>query len=386
IEDNKDLAANYKVFLAEGQAAAADADKFKLVADFPGSDVELGESEPGGRSFASYLLNLRLEKLGPYSLYMIAYNEEDESKMSNIAYFVNDDINIGHLRISSMPEETASVGDEYTYQPVTEYKNKIVESASYKLDNGPEGMAFTKSGLLRWMPEESGNFHVLITSSAEIDGKEMICFQEFVIRVRACSEPTFISGTVIQENSDPADGHIMIVTTDFLDGNQDTVRSDEEGNAQYYSGIVKGGQYRVAVDKGEFLVFFQSNQQTPNMPESRGEWYENADNPEDAKVVTVDCGDNKLVNMIVDDIVEINMVKVSGTVKYEGESTDPDGTKPSAYVEFFPISDNGSGGNFGKMHAFVGRDGYYEIELPDMYDYKAAAYLYNAEDMNSGFV
>nr|MDA3843175.1 hypothetical protein [Candidatus Kapabacteria bacterium] len=262
IDDNKDLAANFKVFLAEGQvtAADADADKFELIADFPGSDVDPGGSEKGGRSFASYMIDLRLEKPGPYSLYMIAYNSEGESKMSNIAYFVNNDFNMGHLRISSMPNETAGIGDEYTYQPVTEYKNKIVENASYKLDNGPEGMAFTKSGLLRWVPVESGNYHVLITSSVEIDGKEMICFQEFMIRVRACSDPTFISGTVKHENGDLADGHIMIVTTDFLDGNQDTVRNDEEGNVQYYSGIVKGGEYRVAVDKGEFLVFFQSNQ------------------------------------------------------------------------------------------------------------------------------
>nr|MDA3844263.1 carboxypeptidase regulatory-like domain-containing protein [Candidatus Kapabacteria bacterium] len=116
------------------------------------------------------------------------------------------------------------------------------------------------------------------------------------------------------------------------------------------------------------------------------EWYDNEDNPEDDKVFPVDCGYNKLINMTVDDIVEINMVKVSGTVKYEGESTDPDGTTPSAYVEFFPLSKDGGGANYGKLHAFVGRDGYYEIELPDMYDYKAAAYLYNAEDMNSGFV
>jgi hypothetical protein len=60
IEDNKDLAANYKVFLAQGQATAADKDRFEQVADFSGSEAEV-ENNPGGRAFAYYMVNLTAE-------------------------------------------------------------------------------------------------------------------------------------------------------------------------------------------------------------------------------------------------------------------------------------------------------------------------------------
>lgn len=383
IEDNKDLAANYKVFLAQGQATASDKDRFEQVADFSGSDVAV-ESNPDGRTFAYYLVDLKLQKPGPYSLFMIAYNEDGDSKMSNIAYFVNDYFNMGHLRISSMPKEIARIGEQYTYQPVTEYINEPIKNAAYMLDEGPEGMAFTKSGLLTWTPKESGVVHVLITSAATIDGKEMICFQKFRIIVSTCSEPTFVSGTVKHESGAPADGLIIIVSADFLDIIKDSVNNGEEPGFQQYTGWVKGGEYRIPVDKGEFLVYFQSNENNPNMPESRGEWFENVDNPEDAKIVKVDCGNNISVNMIVNDV--INMVKVSGSVKYEDEGNYPDIMVPYAYVEFFPITGDSTSGWTGAYYAHVDNHGYFETELPDLFDYKAAASLYGSTDDNSIFV
>ena len=82
------------------------------------------------------------------------------------------------LQVISLPNDLATEGKEYTYQPIVTSDKKV----SYKLLENPEGMTIDKNtGLVKWLPTSEGKVKVVIEMTT---GTKTIT-QSFTINVRA---------------------------------------------------------------------------------------------------------------------------------------------------------------------------------------------------------
>ncbi|MFA6073474.1 MAG: putative Ig domain-containing protein [Candidatus Woesearchaeota archaeon] len=65
--------------------------------------------------------------------------------------------------ISSAPITTAIVDSSYAYQVGITFNNGVVAPVTYSLVSAPTGMSISSSGLITWMPTQSGNYFVNVS-------------------------------------------------------------------------------------------------------------------------------------------------------------------------------------------------------------------------------
>ncbi|PIN73647.1 hypothetical protein COV20_05485 [Candidatus Woesearchaeota archaeon CG10_big_fil_rev_8_21_14_0_10_45_16] len=112
-------------------------------------------------------------------------------------------------KIISVPEETAGVGDDYTYQ--VRAVDPDGDFLTYRLVDGPDGMTMTPNGLVDWRVADEGIYHVAVVVS---DGLAQ-ARQEYNLRVRSFTgEPELSHVAVLSEYVSAGDDVFVRVIID----------------------------------------------------------------------------------------------------------------------------------------------------------------------------
>lgn len=354
---NFETPVSYKIYLADGIVDTDDGD-FSLIAEPDSSEITKREEH---NSFFMYMYDIEEElEEGMYSLYLVAELPDGSTKESMTAHFSTKQVNIeDEIHILSQPKRTASVGEEYKYQVEAYYGEDRFAKFKYSLEEAPAGAEIDEdTGVITWTPQIAGlemftvKAELADTTVEAVPGK-----QHFYVETKACNEPAIITANITLSSDETP----YMFTAELF-------RADDNGHSLFQDVFVKGrnaaGDYEIRVkfhaDKGEYYLLLRA---------AFGEeyWYEDATSIEDAKVITVDCGDRVDLDWKVT-IEEAEKHTVSGKATYE------DGTPVQhAFVVFEGYAE---GKNKWQMVTHKGvetdENGEYEIELQEGYRYIAS--------------
>ncbi len=253
---------------------------------------------------------------GEYYLYFSAYGERKDSAGMYISEYYNDaqnpedaevlkvecagdysysaqlakvDFKNYKIKITSEPPKSARIGDKISYQVTytTDLENPV---PMFKMSTNADGAKLDeKTGLLSWSPKKNGIYFF----SINVYLKEKKCgpsYQEFTINVRECEVGATISGKVTNTKDEPIKfgmATLYSVTSDYPKVDGISLQTE-----------IKDGVYKFEnVDKGKYYLYFDAGfdgrkrEEDPAMV-YMGQWYDNATNPVDAKIIELNCGDS----------------------------------------------------------------------------------------------
>jgi hypothetical protein len=252
------------------------------------------------------------------------------------------------------PQDTwISVGTTFSWDAdaYDMYNNREV---NFSLDEAPSGATVDNStGLVQWTSSVSGQYY-------------------FVLRAYLAENPnnyTTVGWTVyVGDSSD-------FIPCAVIDG----YIKDKDGNPMMY-GIVwavsfdssyirfpgyfesftdSNGYFNLEVPKGTYLVYTEGKTYMPV-------YYDNADNPQDATLITVACNDTKTITITVKPYEIPKMFTISGRVT-DASTNDP----LSAKVQIIPT--DGQGYYMFYIVAETNDNGEYEMQVPENIDFKIYA-------------
>ena len=364
--DDSENIDGFKIYIAEG--AVQDLSQFSLLQDI-GID-EIGytyyQDSRGIITYFNYILERNDEELTDsiYTFYITAYNRDYESDPSNLfVLYLNEYYPpMDYIYFTTYPNYYAYKNTEFYYDADAVYAEGNTEDIVYFLVDGPEGMEInSETGEVTWTPTESGYYWAWIRAELS-DNSDIFGEQLFDLKVFTCENPVEISGTVNDEDGNPIEyGYVSVYTNEV-----DSVNY----YGDYYYGEVIDGEFTILADAGTYYLRIDGK-------DFIGEWWQDAYNFEDATSVTVECGESYTYDITVTSLENLNYYTVTGNVSYE------DGT-PIEYatVEFY--STNYDYNWRGYYSTTTDSEGNYEIRLPEIFTYIAAAYV-NVWDPVSGY-
>ena len=260
---------------------------------------------------------------GEYYLYFSAYGEKRDSsfiykaEFYNNAYDANDaeilkiecakeytysaqlakeDFKQYKIEITSEPPKSAKIGDEISYQ-VTYTTDLENPEPLYTLYTNAEGAKIDEAtGLMTWKPEKNGNYYFTVY----VNLKNKNCqpgTQEFNISVRECEVGATVSGKVTNIKDEPVKFGMATLYSAISD--------DPKLGGISLQAEIKNGEYKFEnVDKGKYYLYFDGGfggrkGEKDSLPMYMGQWYDNANNPEDAKILEINCADVITANAIL---------------------------------------------------------------------------------------
>ncbi|TAL70269.1 MAG: T9SS type A sorting domain-containing protein [Bacteroidetes bacterium] len=215
-------------------------------------------------------------KLTQDSAYSVACPCGDTTEVNLLAYRIPPLT----LSITSTPSNSTVVGSIYNYNPVVTGNNE--RELRYILINSPSDMTINpQKGEINWSPSIVGGYKVTLKAYLYTDSANSFVIQEWWLKVRSCTNNTYISGIVKDDkNNLIPNGTVKIIDETGID------------SLGYYIGYIKEGAYRVLVDEGKCKVYVEG-------PTFKSQWYENADSENNALVITVPCGTNTSADFTV---------------------------------------------------------------------------------------
>ncbi|MFC2130675.1 carboxypeptidase regulatory-like domain-containing protein [Bacteroidota bacterium] len=291
---------------------------------------------------------------GYYTFYLSVTMTDGSVQTSNVSPVSFYNWNRQFLEFISVPENTAYAGEEYIYKAVAVDKEDEEAEIEYSLMEKPEGMSINEStGEIFWTPEEKGNFEVWVHAESK-NNPDVVGEQYFYLQVYACQNPAEVSGEIIDSEGNLVDnGYIQLLPEDFMDKYGE--------NYETYLAKVENGKYSVEADEGNYYMIYQDMY-------GYFQFYEDAFEIEDAKLISVECGDEITANMTLIEQKSSQYYTVSGSVTME------DGT-PVVYVN---VSFEGTWAEGGQkkeifFNTYTDENGNYSIELPDGFTFIAYA-------------
>jgi hypothetical protein len=257
---------------------------------------------------------------GEYYLYFTAYGEKRDSSIvyrpefyndaqnmedaeiikvecaneySFSAQLVEEDFKQYEITITSEPPKSAKIGDEISYQVTytTELENP---EPLFSLYTNAEGAKIDEAtGLMTWKPVTNGNYYFTVY----VYLKNKNCqpgMQDFTISIRECEVGATISGTVINESDEPIKFGMATLYS--------AVNNDPKFGGVNLQVEITDGAYKFEnVDKGKYYLYFAGGYDgrkrgNDSLPNYMGQWYDNANNPDDAKIIEVNCADEYTAN------------------------------------------------------------------------------------------
>ncbi len=253
-----------------------------------------------------------------------------------------------HIAFTSRPETIGFVGEEYSYDADAFVYPDTNEVINYELIEAPAGMTIDEeTGLIKWTPAESGIFNVAVKAFIK-DNPNKHALQKFPLHVHKCKNHPYIIANVKDQKGNKIN-HGMA-----------TIVIKEGGRVvPVTSAVIKNGFMHAPLDEGTFYVFFQGN-------DFRPEWYDDAEDIENAKGIEVECGDTVIINVEVYSHQAMTFHNVSGQVLRQKNQT------PVAFgfVDFFGREKETDMHN---VFRTVFYNGEYQIQLPEGWEFIARA-------------
>ncbi|MDC1068568.1 carboxypeptidase regulatory-like domain-containing protein [Candidatus Kapabacteria bacterium] len=257
---------------------------------------------------------------------------------------------------NTQKQATAVIDEVFNYTFNAEYSDDKDAKIIYTLinDNNEEVDFNTETGELSWTPKSKGYYS--FTVLAKLEGKEYIrAYFSLSVMVSSCANPAIITGIVTDKDNNPIRNGFAFLYNKL---------ENENGFGREYFVEILDGKFQIEVEEGEYIIGVQTK---------RGDlvYYENAFNEEDATPLSISCGETK----------EISFNITSQEYKYytvSGYTSDENGNPVKASVNFDGRSISASGWEQNYSAAVVSdENGFYQIELPSEFEYRAYARLNN---------
>jgi hypothetical protein len=320
-----------------------------------------------------YLPNIYINNQEIISLYITAFKGGQTSDPSNISVCnLNYRQQWHSLEFTTTPPATAKLNDEYSYKfdVKTDLENPTYEFELNSIPDGPNMPPGAKldqeTKTITFTPSEGGIYYFYLTGRAEdTDGNVAESQQYWEVRVIECDKPSTISGTVKNEDGENI---LWCYATIYMvsdKGNDST----GWGNIQYVAQMAfENGEYSfTGPDKGKYIIQVYGYNGKNNM-EYYPEWFDNAKKMEDATPIELNCDEAANANFILEKVPVPNYYTVSGYVK------DAETKQSIEYAEVDFMSEDPVYGYF-NYAAITNSFGYYEVSLPDGFEYTAVAYV-----------
>jgi hypothetical protein len=133
---------------------------------------------------------------------------------------------------------------------------------------------------------------------------------------------------------------------------------------------ITDGQYSMDVDAGDYILVFSGRGVMP-------EFWEDAQDPNNATVITVACGDTFTADAVIEDPTAYNYHNVSGHV------VDAQTNLPIAGAFVQMIGNAGANGHATYM-GITDDNGAYSIRVPERFEYVARAFVFDSTMMQTG--
>jgi hypothetical protein len=298
---------------------------------------------------------------GVYTFFVRAANADGESDRSNIKVLVIKEIATS-LKFVTEPNKKGTVNKPYRYESKAKATCGEVSELTYELVQGPDGMVIGVNGVIEWTPTEKGRYVVVIRATGTINGETYTTVQEYAIEVgegdnngddkeKACAT---IFGYV--KSDDPnATFPIMkgVVVAWRID-----IKTDDQGNPvtkliAVRKAEIKQGTYVIEVPAGTYKLLAEG-------PGFTREWWENAENADDATEVVVECNTRSERNFKVAAKPEPKKFVIEGTVTDENT-----GDPLWAEVVFESRKNSDDKGERQRYSTKTRDDGSFRIELPE---------------------
>lgn len=356
---------SYNIYYIDGKIS--DNSEFILL-----NNVEAEQNDKN--VYSSRIENLK-GNTGGWTFVITAIVGDQESEKSNpVYYLLKNDKPTDKVVIISKPMTKAALGVEYNYLP--EFETNIQNpTAVYSLLKHPDGAVIdSETGEITWTPKSKGifNFSLSLKIYTSNSDKATSTIQNWMVEIRECDAPAKISGTIKTEDGES----ILMGAIELISVNPDNGEIKKSRDITYK---FQNGEYIIeGLDKGEYYLGVQA---FSNKNDRRYyiTWYENALKLSDATPIEVDCGDELVINFVVKAIPEPVRFTVSGRV------TDAATEEPivNAFVQFMGVETNSDRKEV--FSAPTGKDGKYEIKLPENFSFLALATSKQTKNSNNGY-
>lgn len=353
---------SFVIYKAEGAYKEFGNDEFKVF-----KKLSLNEVKYEKNGLFSYVADDKLEK-EEYS-YALIINLKDGGIVKSAPFIVFNNFEPPHKGIffESEPVRIAYLNKEYKYQAKAESFPDDNLEIVYKLMKGPDGMKIDyTTGLITWTPTQKiNNVFVSIAAYAKNNSK-MIAYQDFEIYIFNCENPVIISGKITDKNDKLVQhGYVHIIPSD-------ATNSHKPVEPNFYGSEVVNGEYRIEADAGTYFMFFYDEM-------GRTFLYNNANKIENAAKITLQCGQNKIIDWKINNLSN-NYYSVTGQVKDENGKGVP--FFPVIF-ESVPSGEINIPENYFSLSAMTDENGYYEVKLPENFTFIAFIHMDKANAMKN---
>ncbi len=185
-ESNNGYPLIFHIYTDTTGAAADEFILYRAAGDDPDPDEfeEVKRIKASGNNLKYTITIIEDDNSEMLTFYATALNDEGESTPGNkvTVFKGGGDEEEDYVKIYSNPRKTAYLGKEYTYKVMA--KSNVKCPILYELVDTPPDMEIDKNtGLIKWTPEETGEYGVMIKAYLECD-EEVIDTQEFSITVK----------------------------------------------------------------------------------------------------------------------------------------------------------------------------------------------------------
>ena len=326
---------------------------------------------------------------GEYSFFMVAVKTTDSmqllvSERTAIVQLTIEENQNPYIKIISKPKDDGkiAVNTEWTYQ--VKVNTNILTPVKFKFEGTvPAGMTMNgDTGLVRWTPADTMSFTLTIIaySAADTALQDTQHLQLTVISKISVPHDTCatIQGIVRYDDSTVVtNGKVIAWFIQKVDTLKDDDDDDDDGDddddseihyefEKFSAEIDSNGHYSFKLAEGSYILQVKGDS-------FYKEFYVNTNEIADAQVFNVKCGDSSIVDFYVTKKIEPHKFTVTGRV------TDKTGNiGVYAIVEFIVDQKNNYKDDYDDDDKKIFRvntdhDGYYSIDLLDIYVYVAHA-------------
>lgn len=282
-QDEFEKVTGFKFYRADG--LTDDLSKFSLYKDMAVNDENLMQKDNW-----VFALIQNFDSLMNYSFYITAYNQLEESDMSEIVYAKAHNQQNLYINIKNIFPETVNLNEEVSWTPELE-TNMDEDNIKFSLllknsQNYPEGMEIDEiTGEITWTPQKSGYYFFGIRVSSEDEDHIYERVYNYRTYVSECETKATVTINIYDENNNPADSaYVILFDVSDMEGNGYGKNPDHE--AYVMDGVVEFDN----VDKGEYLLgvykfgYYEY-------------WYEDVADYTDATLIEIDCADELTFNV-----------------------------------------------------------------------------------------
>lgn len=219
---------------------------------------------------------IRVDSVGMHSFYVTATINGVESSPSNMIHVNIAEVPRIEITTTEAPE-TAVINQVYTYD--FDATSTAPNDSIYFQILGNTGSIEMTTGVFTWTPTQAGEYNFSVRARG-LD-PQSYDFYSWKVHVSNCSQPTTLSGTVV-------DQHGVSITSGFVSlyARPD---SGKHSRNDYYDAEIENGQYTFSnIEEGEYIISAQGDN-----------FYLPWDSTGNTNIISITCGDTKTANLVV---------------------------------------------------------------------------------------